>query len=583
MSWKNLKIGKKLSIGFGTIIVLLIVLSIFNYQSFVTTKDNVSKVEETNNNTIFMVEKEVDHLNWLNGLTNLFLDDNVKEVTVQLDDHKCGLGKWLYSEETQQLASNNPELAALLNKIKEPHNQLHSSASHINQVYTSNTDAAHDDALQIMQNETKDHLVETQKILKEIKAYFQNHANTINAETGKNINNSISMMIIISFLVILVGSGAAFFITRGISKPVSEMAYIADEIAVGNINQNVAFESKDEIGVLASSFRKLIQYMKEMANAAEQIAENDLTVEVHPRSEYDVLGNSVKTMIKNLTGIIRQINDNATQLVSAATEISSSSEQMSKGAEEQAQQVAQISTAIEEMSATIVQTAKNSGEASDGAKRSNDTASEGGQIVSDTINSIQRISEVSRGSAQSIAKLAKSADHIGEIINVIDDIADQTNLLALNAAIEAARAGEQGRGFAVVADEVRKLAERTGKATGEITEMIKSIQGETKDAVTSMESGIVEVDNGRDLADKAGSSLNEIVHMSQQLMDMIQQIATASEEQSTAAEQISKNVEHVASVTKETASGAQQSAAAAEQLNRQAEGLKQMVANFRIK
>ena len=166
--------------------------------------------------------------------------------------------------------------------------------------------------------------------------------------------------------------------------------------------------------------------------------------------------------------------------------------------------------------------------------------------------------------------------------SVIDDIADQTNLLALNAAIEAARAGEQGRGFAVVADEVRKLAERTGKATGEITDMIKGIQSETDEAVRSMESGLQQVESGRELADKAGTSLTEIVAVAQQVVAQIQQIAQASEEQSSAAEQISKNIEHIASVTKETATGAEQSAAAAEELNRQAEGLKQMVGRFTV-
>ncbi|MBD3331961.1 chemotaxis protein, partial [candidate division GN15 bacterium] len=250
--------------------------------------------------------------------------------------------------------------------------------------------------------------------------------------------------------------------------------------------------------------------------------------------------------------------------------------------QDQSNQVNQVSTAIEEMTATILQSSKNAGEAKETAEGASGTATSGGQVVNDTIQGMQRIAGVVRESAESIGKLAKSADQIGEIIGVIDDIADQTNLLALNAAIEAARAGEQGRGFAVVADEVRKLAERTGKATGEITDMIKGIQTETNDAVGSMETGIQEVDKGRELADQAGNSLTEIVNMSQRVMDMIQQIATASEEQSTAAEQISKNIEHISSVTKESASGAEQSAAAAEELSRQADGLQAMVARFRI-
>ena len=394
--------------------------------------------------------------------------------------------------------------------------------------------------------------------------------------------SAVSMTVTFIIGALILGVAIAFVIARGISKPVSNMATIAQEIAVGDINHDIKFTSKDEVGMLANSFRGLIDYMKELAGAAEKIAANDLTVKVSPKSERDVLGNSFETMINNLTGMIRELAANAEQLVSAATEVASSSEQMSRGAQEQTSQVSQVSTAIEEMTATIVESSKNAGEATEASSNANNTAGEGGRVVSDTISGMQRIASVVRESADSIAKLAKSADQIGEIIGVIDDIADQTNLLALNAAIEAARAGEQGRGFAVVADEVRKLAERTGKATGEITEMIKGIQKETSDAVESMESGIKEVDSGKELADQAGNSLGEIVNMSQQVMDMIQQIATASEQQSAAAEQISKNVESISSITRQTATGAEQSAAAAEELNQQAEGLKLMISRFRL-
>lgn len=410
--------------------------------------------------------------------------------------------------------------------------------------------------------------------------------NDIFEDQSKKMQSAQSAAIMMTGIFIigalLFGVAIAYFIARGISRPVSDMARIAEQISTGDVEHEIHYSARDEIGTLADSFRRLIDYMRGLAVIAERVAENDLTAHVEPKSDKDVLGISFKTMIRNLTGILRQLKDNASQLVSAATEISSSSEQMARGAQDQSQQVAQVSTAVEEMTATIVQSSRNAADATGASRNAADTATNGGRIVGDTIQGMQRIAEVVRGSAESIGKLAQSADQIGEIIGVIDDIADQTNLLALNAAIEAARAGEQGRGFAVVADEVRKLAERTGKATGEITEMIKGIQAETSEAVQSMESGIQEVDKGRELADQAGTSLNEIVAMSQRVMDMIQQIATASEEQSTAAEQISKNIEQVSSITKETATGAEQSAAAAEELNRQAEGLQAMVARFTL-
>jgi methyl-accepting chemotaxis protein len=396
----------------------------------------------------------------------------------------------------------------------------------------------------------------------------------------KTVRNAIVVMGFFSLVVSLL---LGFWMSRGISRPVTQMAKVAQQIALGDVDHDIEVKSKDEIGILAEAFRGLIEYIKELAGAAERIAANDLTVKVEPKSTADVLGNSFKSMTINLSDVIRQLTDGSTQLVSAANEVASSSEQMSRGAKDQTDQMAQVSTAVEEMTATIVETSKNAGEATTGSRKAAETAGSGGQIVSDTIQGMQKIAAVVRESAQSIGKLAKSADQIGEIIGVIDDIADQTNLLALNAAIEAARAGEQGRGFAVVADEVRKLAERTGKATGEITGMIKGIQRETDEAVKSMEAGIQEVDKGRELADKAGTSLNEIVTMSQQVQDMIQQIATASEEQSSAAEQISKNVENVSTIARESATGAQQSAAAAEELNRQAEAMRQMVAKFKIR
>ncbi|MGA9120978.1 MAG: methyl-accepting chemotaxis protein, partial [Bacteroidota bacterium] len=216
------------------------------------------------------------------------------------------------------------------------------------------------------------------------------------------------------------------------------------------------------------------------------------------------------------------------------------------------------------------------------ARKSREAAEQGGKVVEETVHGMKQIAEVVKKSARAVKELGKSSDEIGEIIGVIDDIADQTNLLALNAAIEAARAGEQGRGFAVVADEVRKLAERTTKATKEIAGMIKKIQVDTQGAVESMDEGTKNVDEGILSADKAGASLEEIVLISQKVTDMVMQIASASEQQSSASEQISKNVEAISAVTGETALGVQQIARAAEDLNRLTENLQSLVGKFNL-
>ncbi|MEZ5357423.1 MAG: methyl-accepting chemotaxis protein [Candidatus Zixiibacteriota bacterium] len=397
-----------------------------------------------------------------------------------------------------------------------------------------------------------------------------------------SLNGLVLKIIILACLGTFIALGASYIVARKISRRIALIGGVAEELAQGNIEHDIEISSKDEIGQLIESFKNMIDYMKHLARAAEDIARNDLTIKVEPRSEADALGNAFKTMVANLTGIVGDIAKNAAQLVTAATEITSSAEEMAHGANSQTEQAAQISTAIEEMAATILQASKNANEAREIAEGASAMAAEGQSVVGDTIHGMIRIADSASDSGRIVNELATASDRIGEIIGVIDDIADQTNLLALNAAIEAARAGEQGRGFAVVADEVRKLAERTGKATGEITEMIKGIQNDSSRAVQSMEQAGKLVEEGKSKADRAGSSLNEINTMSSRVMEMIVQIAAASDEQSSAAEQISRNMEQIANVSRQAADGAKESASAAENLNQQAESLQAIVDRFRL-
>ena len=229
-----------------------------------------------------------------------------------------------------------------------------------------------------------------------------------------------------------------------------------------------------------------------------------------------------------------------------------------------------------------METTRNASLAAETARISGLDAQEGGRVVKETMDGMVRIDKVVKESAATVQALGRSSDQIGEIVQVIDDIADQTNLLALNAAIEAARAGEQGRGFAVVADEVRKLAERTTKATKEIATMIKQIQKDTAGAVESMSRGTDEVEKGRALAERSGVSLTAIITGSQKVVDVVTQVAAASEEQAAASEEISKNIEAISSVTQESAAGIQQISLAAEDLNQLTANLQDLLGQFSL-
>jgi methyl-accepting chemotaxis protein len=572
MSWKDLKIAKKLYFGFATVLVCTCAAGWVAISGFTKVHDTVGDLQNTNSLVryakdlgIFRRDYTATNKEELADKIDATIKDMEKLVSELIDDHR---GK---PEEQKMFTTSQ----SLLSEWAQKWNQYHSSHASMK----NNSSSAASAMAEAVEVEMLKDLVGTNKeFVASLDVAYKDQENKVTAIQAE----AKTLATIFAIAAILVGVVVAFFIARGISRPISRIAAVANDISKGDIQQTIDFQQKDEIGQLADSFKNLINYMKYLAGAAEAIASNNLTVKVEPKSSKDVLGNSFKIMTENLTAMVRQMADNSRELVSAATEIASSAEQMSKGAANQSNQVNQVAAAVQEMTANIVESSKNASDAADTSKSASAQATTGGQIVAESINGMQKIATVVRESAESIAKLAKSADQIGEIIGVIDDIADQTNLLALNAAIEAARAGEQGRGFAVVADEVRKLAERTGKATGEITQMIKGIQTETNDAVHSMEAGIQQVDHGRELTDKAGASLNEIVTMSGRVLEMIKQIAAASEEQSSAAEQISKNIEQITSVTQETAKGAEQSAAAAEQLNRQAEGLQTMVARFKV-
>ena len=317
---------------------------------------------------------------------------------------------------------------------------------------------------------------------------------------------------------------------------------------------------------------------------AQQFAQGDFRGRLDPigGGEFEQLRSALNTMGNDLADLITRVATSAGEVASAATEIAASSEEMAAGMERQQRQTGQVSAAVEEMAASVTEVASKAAGASEKAAGAGEQAATGGEVVARTVDGMRAISEQVNESAAAMGELGKRGEQIGEIISVINDIADQTNLLALNAAIEAARAGEHGRGFAVVADEVRKLAERTTKATEEVAESIRAIQTETTRAVERMQSGQEQVDEGVALAESAGEALGRIVDESQSLAGMIQSIAAAAGEQSAASGEVSRNVEAINAVTNESTEGVRQAAQAAAQLSAKSEQLQELVSRFRL-
>jgi methyl-accepting chemotaxis protein len=324
--------------------------------------------------------------------------------------------------------------------------------------------------------------------------------------------------------------------------------------------------------------------LRDLARKAEQIAGGDLnvTVEQNSRDEVGQLSGAFGVMTRNLRDLIGRLTSTSLELSSASSQLKATAEQMSVGTEEVAAQAGTVATASEEMSATSADIARNCHMAADSAQQAATTTQNGFEVVRHTVDGIRQRGEEARTNAKNIESLGARSDQIGAIVGTIEDIADQTNLLALNAAIEAARAGEQGRGFAVVADEVRALAERTTRATREIGEMIKAIQNETRSAIVTMEAGVKGSEQGATAAGHLETSLEAILEQVNAVSMQVSQIATASEQQTATTGEITNNIHQITQVVHETSRGAQESASAASGLSRQAEELQSLVLQFKL-
>ena len=362
-------------------------------------------------------------------------------------------------------------------------------------------------------------------------------------DAGERYQTSRNFIIVLLIVALVLAVAINYLVSHSITEPLSRAVSIDNSLSEGDLTVKIEFTRKDEVGRLLSA---------------------------------------MQNMVISLRSVTSKISSSSSTIASSSEELSATVDEISTRVNEEANKTNQVATESAEMSQTVLDIAKN---ASNIAISSNDTlkvAYEGKGIVTKTVDEVLEISRTVSESAHLITSLGERSKQIGEIINVIKDIADQTNLLALNAAIEAARAGEQGRGFAVVADEVRKLAERTSTATTEISGMIQGIQSETDQAVSAMGNSLKRVELGAQLSTEAGDALQRIVESVNGLQSMVQMIASATEEMSTVSESISSDIEVIASVSQQTGASATQIKQASLDLSKVSLELKNEVNKFKL-
>ncbi|WP_104401085.1 methyl-accepting chemotaxis protein [Vibrio penaeicida] len=364
------------------------------------------------------------------------------------------------------------------------------------------------------------------------------------ASVNDKMNQIVMWLSVNALVVVTVGIAVAVMITRVINRRIHAISEKANQIAEGNLTSPAINETiEDEIGLLAKS---------------------------------------IDGMQASLKGLVSGISDVASEVTSSTKQVDSISNQVASDIQLQADKAALIASAVEEMSGTVREVAMQSSDAAQSSQEAGNVASEGGKLMQETVHGMQRIADVVNESAATVDSLGRKGEEIGDVIKVINDIAEQTNLLALNAAIEAARAGELGRGFAVVADEVRGLAERTSKATEEVSSLITSIQSETRTAVERMGEGTQLVTEGVQLSNSAGDALEQIVERANDVNNMIHSIATAGEEQSTATQEMAHDIAQVSQIAYSSVEKTQRSSESTRNLYNKVKELEGMVAQFRV-
>lgn len=393
----------------------------------------------------------------------------------------------------------------------------------------------------------------------------------------------------------------AWFVTRAtIGKPLASLVKTSEALAEGDVNQEINVKSNDEVGNLASTYSRVIEYMKEMAEATSRVADGDLAVDVKPRSDRDVLGHAHARLIAKQRDLIGKSKAAAANVAEASKQLTKASEQtaqatqqitatiqsMARGASEQssslqqtAQSMEQLTAAInqiaagaqvqakgieeatsivKEVSVAITEVSANAEAGSESWGATATSAAEGARKTHETVEGMVKIKKAMDQVSIKVSDLGGRSQEIGKIVATIDDIAAQTNLLALNAAIEAARAGEQGRGFAVVADEVRKLAERSSMATKEIASLVGGIQASLRDAVNAMQQGSKDVETGYLLAADAGASLDAILERSQTVGKQVERISTAAKQLNAFSSEMVEAIDRINRVVEQNAAATEQ-------------------------
>jgi len=536
MAVKDLKVGTRMSLGFGLILVLMVTTMVVTFWSLSKVEYNTEYLSTESLPFTLLADRMV-----VNALqVQQFATDAsaTKDITVLDEAEKhyqeflAGVEKFkaMYREE------NDVTSLRATDQLVASMHEMFVTAQRMTSAYIDEGQEAGDAVMQKFD-------ADTQTLTEMVAALRSQQVEEIKAQVSNIMQASSqvkTLQLIIGLAALLIGVLVTVLITRSIVKPLNVAVDTARALAVGDLTVKIDQVSKDETGQLLAAMRDMVLSSQEVAAMAGKVADGNLQVQIKARSDKDVLIHSLGNMVEKLKDVINNVKLSIENVASGSQAMSASSEEMSQGASEQAAAAEEASSSVEQMTANIRQNADNAIQTEKIATQASGDAREGGEAVNETVGAMKEIADK---------------------IMIIEEIARQTNLLALNAAIEAARAGEHGKGFAVVAAEVRKLAERSQKAAGEINELST---------------------NSVEVAEKAGTVLSALVPNIQKTAELVQEISASSREQDAGADQIAKSIQQLDAVIQQNASASEEMASTAEELSGQSEQLAEMISFFAV-
>jgi methyl-accepting chemotaxis protein len=575
MKWN---VGTKIAAGFGLALAIFAVVGAVAYRSTTELVEASDLRRQTYEVLRRLAEIESLSLDTQNSVRGYAITGNAQD----LEPYRIALEKTgNVIQELRQLTTGNSRQKQRIDAI-EPliRKRLEFSRETIDAIRTGGADAG----LQIIKTRRGAALTdEIRKLIDQMDHEEQDllTSRTSSAEAdGRNAQWSILLG---TLTALALAALAGFFITRNISRPLQELTGIAERITVGDLSVDVRTDARsDEVGVLARTFDRMTQSLRSMAAAAEQIAAGDLRSAIQPQSSKDVLGNAFGRMSENLRAQIRELVEGANVLGSAASEIVASTSQLAASASQSAAAVSETTTTVEEVRQTAQLASQKAKLVSDSAQRAAQSSQSGRKSTEDVSAGMDRIRQQMEAIAASMGRLSEQSQTIGQIIATVEDLATQSNLLAVNAAIEAAKAGEQGKGFAVVAQEVKSLAEQSRQATTQVRTILGDIQKATTTAVMATEQGSKAVEAGTRQSEVAGGAIQALAGSINEAAQAAVQIAASSQQQLVGVDQVAGAMDSIKQASAQNVAGAKQLEAAARNLSELGQRLKHMVDRYQV-